>query len=158
MNPNFLKKISVSTHTQIIYHIIFGTKYGTPTLEKNGRDKLFKYIWGLLKNKKCHLYRINGVENHLHILTHLHPTIPLSALVKDIKLASSSFIKQEKLFPKFNGWQKGYGAFTHHQNDKKHLIEYIKKQETHHQHISWKDEFRSLLNEHDIEFEEKYLF
>lgn len=148
----------MNTYTQIIYHIIFGTKYGFPTLEKSGRNKLFKYIWGLLKNKKCHLYRINGVENHLHILTHLHPTIPLSSLVKDIKLASSSFIKQENLFPKFNGWQKGYGAFTHHHNDKRRLIEYIKKQETHHKCVSWKDEFLSLLNEHDIEFEEKYLF
>jgi putative transposase len=36
------------------------------------------------------LYRINGVEDHLHILTHIHPTVALSSLIKDIKLASNS--------------------------------------------------------------------
>ena len=75
----------MSTYTQIIYQIVFGTKFRENTLTKNNRENLFKYISGLLKNKKCHLYRINGVEDQLHIVTHLHPTIALSSLVKDIK-------------------------------------------------------------------------
>jgi len=29
----------------------------------------------------------------LHIITHLHPTVAVAPLVKDIKLASSGFIK-----------------------------------------------------------------
>jgi hypothetical protein len=58
------------------------------------------------------LYRINGVEDHLHILTHIHPTVALSSLIKDIKLASNTWIKQENLFPAFKGWQEGYGGST----------------------------------------------
>ena len=81
-------------------------------LMKENRDQLFKYIWGILKNKKCHLYRINGVEDHIHILTHLHPSIVLPDLVKDIKLASSAFIKESNIFSEFKGWQQGYGGFT----------------------------------------------
>lgn len=147
----------MSTHLQIHYHIVFGTKYRLPCLKKNRRECLFKYIWGVLNNKKCHLYRINGVEDHIHILTHIHPTVALSSLIKDIKLASNSFIKKEKLFPTFKGWQEGYGAFTHHINDKNRLIEYIKAQEEHHNHVSWREEFMMLLEEHDIPYEEKYL-
>jgi putative transposase len=103
------------------------------------------------------LYRINGVEDHLHILTHIHPTVALSSLIKDIKLASNSWIKQENLFPTFKGWQEGYGAFTHHCNDKNRLIDYIKNQEVHHRHISWPEELKALLEEHGIPFDEKYL-
>jgi len=103
------------------------------------------------------LYRINGVEDHLHILTHIHPTVALSSLIKDIKLASNSWIKQENLFPAFKGWQEGYGAFTHQFNDKNRLIDYIKNQETHHRHISWPEELKALLEEHGIPFDEKYL-
>ena len=84
----------MSTYTQILYQIVFGTKNKEQTLTKNNRDELFKYIWGILKNNKCHLYRINGVEDHIHIFTHLHPTIALSALVKDIKVSSSLYIKE----------------------------------------------------------------
>ena len=44
-------------------------------LEKENRPKLFKYIWGVLNKTNCHLYRINGVEDHLHIVTHIHPRL-----------------------------------------------------------------------------------
>ncbi|MEP0005496.1 MAG: IS200/IS605 family transposase [Balneola sp.] len=108
----------MSTYTQIIYQIVFSTKNRVPVLHKTGRTDLFKYIWGILKNKKCHLYQINGVEDHIHILTHIHPSVALSQLVKDIKLASSIYIKENKLFFGFDGWQEGYGAFTYSLKEK----------------------------------------
>ena len=147
----------MSTHTQLFYHIVFGTKYRIPCLQKNKRHVLFKYIWGILNNKQCHVYRINGVEDHLHILTHIHPTVALSFLIKDIKLASHTFIKRKKLFPAYKGWQEGYGAFTHHFNDKNRLIGYIKNQESHHRHMSWPEELKALLQEHGIPCDERYL-
>ena len=79
----------MSTYTQILYQIVFSTKYRKKVLIKEHREKLYKYIWGILKNKKCVLYQINGVEDHLHIATHVHPTVDVSSLVKDIKTASS---------------------------------------------------------------------
>jgi len=59
------------------------------------------------------LCRIGEVENHIHIITHIHPTIAIANLIKDIKLASSSFIKSQNIFSNFNGWQDGYGGFTY---------------------------------------------
>lgn len=147
----------MSTHTQILYHIVFGTKFRSPSLEKENRKMLFKYFWGILKNNKCHVYRINGVEDHVHILTHIHPTVALSSLVKDMKVASNIFIKEKGMFPKFTGWQKGYSTFTHHINDKDQLIEYIKNQQVHHQKISWPEELKKLLEEHKVTYNEQYL-
>jgi len=147
----------MSTYTQILYHITFATKQRRHALKKENRTKLFKYIWGLLENKNCHLYRVNGVEKHLHIVTHLHPTIALSDLIKDIKLSTIQFIKSEKLFPNFDGWQEGYGAFTHSLSDKDRLIEYVKNQEEHHMKVSFKEEYIKLLKEHKIDFNEKFL-
>jgi REP element-mobilizing transposase RayT len=147
----------MSTYTQILYHVTFSTKQRKPTLKKENRSKLFKYIWGVLQNKNCHLYRINCVEDHLHIITHLHPTVALSDLIKDIKLSTTQFIKSEKLFPNFDGWQDGYGAFTHSLSDKDMLIEYVKNQEEHHKKVSFKEEYIRLLKEHKIDFNEKYL-
>jgi putative transposase len=147
----------MSTYTQILHQIVFGTKNHEATLTKDNREKLFKYIWGILKNKKCHLYRINGVEDHLHIVTDIHPSASLANLVKDIKLASSDYIKQNNLFLKFNGWQDGYGAFTYSIKEKNRLIEYVKNQEEHHKKINFREEYVTLLKEHGIVFDEKYL-
>ncbi len=80
----------MSTFTQIYYHVVFSTKDRVPVLAADKREKLFRYAWGILKNKDCHLYRINGVEDHVHILTSLHPTVCLADLVKEVKVSTSS--------------------------------------------------------------------
>jgi putative transposase len=147
----------METYTQIIYQIVFGTKRRERTLAKDDREELYKYITGLLQNKKCHVYRINGVKDHIHILTHIHPSISLADLVKDIKLASTSLIKTQNIFPLFNGWQDGYGAFTYSIREKDKLINYIINQEEHHRIKTFREEYMDLLNEHEIEFEERYL-
>ena len=112
----------MGTYTQIIYQIVFSPKDRARTLTKPYREKLFKYINGILKNKKCHSYQINGVEDHLHIFTHLYPSVSLASLVKDIKLASSDYIKRNGLFANFDGWQQGYSAFTYSIKEKDRLI------------------------------------
>lgn len=147
----------MSTYTQILYQIVFSTKNREKTLAQPDREKLFRYIWGVLKNKNCHLYRIGGIDDHIHILSHLHPSIALATLIKDIKLASSDYIKTNDLFPHFDGWQVGYGAFTYSFKDKDHLIEYVKNQEKHHESKSYIDELVELLKEHGVEFDEKHL-
>jgi len=147
----------MATYTQILYQIVFSTKNREKALIKDHREKLFRYIWGILKNKKYILYQINGVDDHLHIATHVHPTVAVASLVKDIKVSSSDWIKEQGLFPKFKAWQVGYGAFTYSVNEKKALVNYIKKQEEHHKTISFREEYIELLKEHNIEFDEKYL-
>jgi len=147
----------MSTYTQTLYQIVFSTKNRELSLVKEGREKLFRYVWGVLKNNNCHLYRINGVDDHIHILTSLHPSIALSGLVKDLKVASSKFIKENQVFPNFGYWQSGYGAFTYSYDAKNKLIEYIKNQEEHHKTVSFLDEYKMLLKEFEIDFDEKYL-
>ena len=66
-------------------------------------------------------------------------------------------IKAEKIFPNFKNWQVGYGAFTYSIHEKDKIINYIKNQEKHHKRKSFIDEYRSLLKEFKIDFDEKYL-
>jgi putative transposase len=137
----------MSTHTQIFYHIIFATKDRQRVLDKAKRDDLYRFTWGVLNHRKCHLYRIGGVEDHMHIFTSIHPAVALADVVKEIKTASSAWIKGQKVFPRFTHWQDGYGAFTHALADKERLIEYIKKQDEHHKKVSFREEFEALLAE-----------
>lgn len=147
----------MSTYTQIIYQIVFGTKNWERTLTKDHRSKLFEYIIGILANNKCHVYCINGVEDHIHIIAQLHPTVALSWLIKDIKLATSALIKERNMFNRFGGWQVGYGGFTYSINEKSRLVDYVNNQEEHHKRVSFKEEYLALLKENGIEFDEKYL-
>ena len=147
----------MSSYHQIIYHIIFGTKNRQPTLSEEHSKELFKYIWGIIKNKKCFLYRINGTEDHIHILCDLHPDCSLSDFVKTIKVSSSIWLKQSENFKLFNGWSEGYAAVTYSIKEKDIVIKYIKNQKEHHTKISFFDEYKKFLIENKIDFKEEYL-
>ena len=147
----------MATYTQILYQIVFSTKNAENTMDLSKAENLYRYIWGVLKNKNCILYRVNGTENHIHIVTHIHPSVSISDLVKDIKVSSSKWVKEQNLFPYFNSWQEGYGAFTYHINQKEMLVNYVKNQKEHHHKKTFKEEYIELLKEHGIEFDEKYL-
>jgi len=148
----------MSTYTQILYHIVFGSKNYTSFLTKRNKDILVNYIVGILHNKDCHSYIINGYGNHIHLVSHIHPTISLASLVKDIKRATTEMISREQSeFPNFSGWQVGYGAFTYHISQKSRLIQYVNNQENHHKKITFKEELINLYEEHGIKYKIEYL-
>ena len=147
----------MSTYRQIFYQIVFGTKSRKPTLNETHCEELYKYISGIIANKKCKLFRINGVADHIHIATDLHPSVALADLVKDIKVASSLWMKESGKFPNFDHWQGGYGAFTYSYREKDRIINYIKNQKIHHRSELFLEEYRRLLAENGIEFDDQYL-
>ena len=151
-----LKSCYMSSYRQHLYHIVFRTKDSLPTIRQNNVHELYSYITGIIKQKNSHLYRINGVENHLHILTDMNPSLTPIDFVKDIKVASSIWMKRSNLFPVFNGWAVGYGSFTCSYIDINRLIEYIKNQHEHHQRISFEEEYRKLLLDYGITPNEKF--
>jgi REP element-mobilizing transposase RayT len=102
------------------------------------------------------LYRINGVENHLHVLTDLHPSIALADFMREIKASSSLWMKNSGYFPAFNGWSEGYGAFTCSFINVGSLIDNIKHQQTHHGEKTFEEEYRSLLLESGLQIDERY--
>jgi putative transposase len=116
----------MSRYKQIYYQIVFGTKYRKPTIAEAHCQELYKYIWGVIQNKNCKVMQINGVEGHIHIFSDLHPSIALADYVKDIKVASSIWLKDCGLFPDFIGWQDGYGSFTYSIRETQKIINYIK--------------------------------
>ncbi len=148
----------MSTYKLIFYQIVFSTKNPQATITETHESELYKYIWGIIiNNHKCKLYRINSMPDHIHIFSDLHPTICLSDYVKDIKVASSTWMKESGKFLMFTGWQDGYGAFTYSIREKDMIINYIKNQKEHHRTESFYDEYKRLLIENAIEFDEKYL-
>ncbi|MGC3947684.1 MAG: IS200/IS605 family transposase [Chryseolinea sp.] len=147
----------MGTYRQIIYQVVFSTKYREPVIDETHETELYKYIWGIVNNHKCRLYRVNGMPDHIHIVSDLHPTVCLSDYVKNIKVSSSLWMKESGKFPMFSAWQEGYGAFTYSVKERDRLIRYVKSQKEHHRKESFYDEFRRLLIECGIDFNERYL-
>jgi REP element-mobilizing transposase RayT len=137
--------------SQSIYHVILVTYKQEETIIKNGRRILFKYIWELLKQRNCELFRINGTTNHLHIVFQLQPIIPLDALMKDVLNSTVAFISESRIFPDFAGWQDVYYAFGLSYAAKAKAVENVKMQYEIHQKISFPAELEAYLKEHGLQ-------
>ena len=146
----------MSSYRQLLYHFVFRTKDSLPTIKKDHADQLYAYISGIIKMKDSHLYRINGTENHLHILTDIHPSISVADFMREIKVSSSKWIKEGSYFLAFTGWAEGYGSFSCSYKDINRLIKYINNQQEHHRIKTFEEELRSLLLESGVNIDERY--
>jgi len=148
----------MNSYRQILYHIVFCAYNRENVIPYDQQEALYKYIWGIIKKRNCVLYRINGMENHIHILSDLHPMIALANFIKEIKTASNLWMKETGNYPQFDSWAEGYCALTYTYRDKDLIVNYIKNQKEHHKKVSFEDEYKALLKEHGVEFDERYIF
>ncbi|MCU0474192.1 MAG: IS200/IS605 family transposase [Bacteroidales bacterium] len=147
-----------NTYTKLYAHCIFTPKGRNSLLTETIRDKVHKYIYGIIIGKKCFPLAINGTSDHIHILVGFLPTIAISDLVRDIKRSSALFINEHlKSYLRFS-WQEGYGAFTVGYRELDKVFKYILNQEIHHTKENFKNEYLQILNDEGIKYDPSFLF
>jgi len=138
-------------------HYVFSTKERRPMLTPDLRSLLIPYIGGIAHNVKCELIEAGGVDDHLHLLARLHQDVAVSEIIRTVKSNASKWLREEHQ-PSWLGWQDGYGAFSVSRSHVGDVRRYIQSQAQHHERTSFQDEFRALLQRHDIEFDERYIW
>lgn len=143
----------------VLLHIVSSTKNRATFLKSPElREHLDAYIVGTLKNLDCPSIITRSVEDHVHILCHLSRTISIADLIKQIKTASSAWLKdQDPRLHDFH-WQAGYGAFSVSRSNGEQVKQYIANQEEHHRTRTYQEEFRLLLERHGIQYDERYVW
>lgn len=142
------------SHISLTYHIIWRTKRSEHTINPQYERMLYAYILGICKEKKCHLYRINSMPDHLHMCIEIHPTIAVSSFMQILKQETSRWMTEHHAeFPMFDGWGNGYAAFTYSVKERPTVVEYIKNQKIHHHKTTFRDEYEGLLRQFGIDFD-----
>lgn len=143
---------------KIHLHIVFSTKNREPMIHKSVERELYDYMASIGNELKCNVTKIRGTENHVHIGCCLSRTITIAALLEEIKRSSSKWIKTKgPQFKKF-AWQEGYGAFSFGESQLQDVVRFINDQKEYHQTISFKDEFRKLLQKYNVDYDERYIW
>ncbi|MDZ4181914.1 MAG: IS200/IS605 family transposase [Candidatus Cloacimonadaceae bacterium] len=147
-----------NTYTQLYIHYVFATEIRLRTLTEERQHELYTYAAGVVKELKCFLQCIGGMEDHIHLLIGLHPSLSASEFAQKIKATTSRFINEKGwVHGKFK-WQEGYGAFSVSQSGLERVREYIKHQKEHHQRYTFSGEFEALLARHRVSYDNKYVF
>ncbi len=134
-----------------LHHIVFATKNRLRVLNAEHRQELFSYIAGIMRNKNSFPLIVNGVEDHVHILVDVHPSVSISELVKEVKRCSSAWITASRKFPYFMGWAKEYAAFSSSDTHREAIVRYIRNQEEHHRNCDYFEEYAKLCSRNGVD-------
>ena len=144
--------------TNLLYHLVFSTKERQPWLEQSLRPALWDCLGGIIKAEGGIPLIINGVEDHVHILTKLRPDKSVSNILSDLKSRSSGWVHRTHPNLEAFAWQTGYGAFTVSQSQVEKIRTYIHNQEEHHRRMPFQEELRRLLRKHGQTIDETLLW
>jgi REP element-mobilizing transposase RayT len=146
------------TYSYLAYHIVFSTKGRAQSINRELASNLHAYIGGIVREEGGVPVIINGVPDHVHLLVILPASISIANLLRVVKTNSSKWIHQKWPDHSSFGWQAGYGAFSVSRSVMDKTEKYIFQQEEHHRKMTFQEEFLMLLKQHNIEYDERYIW
>jgi putative transposase len=147
-----------NTYSQLHIQVVVAVKYRRSLILPPWNTELHRYITGCVQNLGAKMLAINSMPDHLHIFMGIRPEINISTLVQKLKCNSSKWINESKFTPERFQWQEGFGVFSYRKSDCPCIVNYINRQQQHHATKNFREEYIELLNEFEVDFDERYLF
>ena len=139
------------TFVSSLVHCVFSTKGRRKQITPEMQTRLWPYLGGIARQNGFTAVVVGGIEDHVHMLLALPPTIPIAKAVQLVKGGSSKWV-HETLTRDFE-WQEGYGAFTVGVSQREDTIAYINSQAEHHRKRNFQEEFAAFLRKHGIDYD-----
>ena len=149
----------MAAQTQLLYHVVFSVKHRRPLLRDDSfRQATWAYMAGVCRKLEGFALIVGGYYDHAHLLVRIPAKIAVSDFVGRVKANTSKHINDSRDAVLDFHWQGGYGAQSVSPSRKQSVISYIENQVEHHRVNSFQDEFRLLLDKHEIDYDEKYIW
>jgi putative transposase len=147
-----------NTYSQLYIHCVFAVKYRAAMLHPEWDERLRLYITAIVQNHKHKMIAINNVEDHLHFFVGLNPNQSILDMLKFAKGESSEWINNQKFTRRKFNWQEGYGAFSHSKSQIDSVVKYIQSQREHRKKTTFLEEYKKMLKQFGIDYDERYIF
>jgi REP element-mobilizing transposase RayT len=155
----FNQGATMSTHQQLLYHIVFSTKERRATLQRDEfRDQVFGFMAKKTRDLGGFAIIVGGHFDHAHLLIRIPAKIAVSDMVGQLKAQTSKHINETTTGVHKFGWQDGFGAFSVSLSQKDRVYQYIENQLEHHRAKTFQDEYLQLLEKHEVEYDPRYVW
>lgn len=145
------------TYSSNRVHAIFGTKNREKRISEKVQPRVWGYVAGIARNHGFEAIKVGSVEDHVHALLIVPPTMPLSKAVQLLKGSSSKHLNETQVAGNNFAWQEGYGAFSVSASQTEGVVEYIENQPAHHAKRSYEEEFLEFLRKYGVTYDPAYV-
>jgi len=129
-------------------HFILITRDRVACIFEKHRERIEKYITGIINNNHSKLYSIYANPEHVHFIASRSPRIPEELLATIGADSSSKFINDNKLVNGVFYWQESASAFSVSKSDVDKVCKYILNQPRHHKKVSFAEEYNQLMRQY----------
>ncbi len=120
-------------YAEIYIHFVWTTKNRGPWLTEDIRDDVHAAIFKKCQEIGCPPIAVGSIEDHLHILTELRPSLSASEFVKEVKGTSSHLINHALKPNEILRWQNKFGVFSLTKKGIPRVKAYVLNQRKHHE-------------------------
>ena len=132
-------------YNNLYTHFIFTSLHRLPLILEENRQRIEKYITGIVNHHECKMYAIYANPEHVHFLVSRAPNMDEERLADLISNASTHFINVNKLCIGNFQWQNTCSAFSVSKRDVKRVCEYILGQKEHHHKQTFAEEYDAFI-------------
>ncbi|MDR1348914.1 MAG: IS200/IS605 family transposase [Prevotellaceae bacterium] len=132
-------------YNNLYVHFVFTTQDRFPSIEEVYRERIEKYITGIVNKCNCKMYAIYANPEHVHFLVSRDPSVSENELADTIGNASENFINNNNLCKSNFRWQTSCSAFSISKKDIDKVCKYILNQPEHHKIHTFAEEYDKFL-------------
>ena len=99
-------------YNNLYTHFILITENRNPSIPEKSRQRIEKYITGIVNNNQSKLYSIYANPEHIHLLISRSPVLSEQSIATIISESTLKFINDNKLCPGRFAWQQSAAAFS----------------------------------------------
>ncbi len=132
-------------YNNLYTHFVFTTLHREPVIPEQNRERIEKFITGVVKNYNCKLYAIYANPEHVHFLISRSPDISENYIANVIADSSEKFINKNKLVKGIFKWQNSASAFSVSKRHVDDVCKYILNQKEHHKKTTFTEEYDKFI-------------
>ena len=117
---------------RLFYHFVWGTKYGEPLIDPHFQESLHKAVAAKATEMDAIAHAIGGIDNHVHLVASVRPSIALSTFIGQVKGNASHFVNHEIRPGHAFYWQDEYGVLSFGERQLSWVVQYVLNQAQHH--------------------------
>ena len=121
------------SYWRLFYHIAWGTHQREPLITPGMEEELHGYLTGKAVSLEAIAHKINGTENHVHLVLSVPPKLALATLIGHLKGSSSHHLNHLPGAAGNFAWQDEYGVVSFSEKFLPDVVRYVERQKEHHQ-------------------------
>lgn len=126
-------------YNNLYTHFIFTTLHPLPLISEKYRQRVEKYMTGIVSNNDSQLYAIYAHPEYAHFLIARSPKLSEENMAYVVAESAQRFINENKLCDSHFAWQESACAFSVSKSDVDKVCKYMLNQAEHHRKVSFSE-------------------